>query len=57
MPKLPHIGEVVMPTKGREVFIALNANVLGDVKIGPHSSVWYGATLRGEELQIDDLTR
>ena len=29
-------------------FIAPGAVVLGDVTLGPHSSVWYGAVLRGD---------
>ena len=39
-----------MPRKGDHVFIAPSANVLGDVKIGARSSIWYGAVLRGELL-------
>lgn len=30
------------------VFVAPNATVLGDVTLGPGSSVWYGAVLRGD---------
>lgn len=30
------------------VFVAPNALVLGDVTIGPNSSVWYGAVVRGD---------
>lgn len=33
-------------------FIAPNASVIGDVSIGSHSSVWYGATLRGDVRSI-----
>lgn len=29
-------------------FIAPSANIIGDVTLGPHSSVWYGATVRGD---------
>ncbi|PPA71738.1 gamma carbonic anhydrase family protein [Jeotgalibacillus proteolyticus] len=29
-------------------YIAHNATVSGDVKIGAHSSVWYGTTIRGD---------
>ena len=29
-------------------FIAPSASVIGDVTLGPNSSVWYGATLRGD---------
>ena len=49
--RLPHLKAVVMPKKGDDVFIAPSANVLGDVKIGANSSVWYGATLRGKAQQ------
>ena len=33
-------------------FVAPNAAVMGDVTIGPRSSVWYGATLRGDVNSI-----
>lgn len=46
--RLLPIKTIVMPQKGENVFIAPNANVLGDVKIGKNSSIWYGAVLRGE---------
>jgi carbonic anhydrase/acetyltransferase-like protein (isoleucine patch superfamily) len=29
-------------------FIAENATIIGDVTIGPHVSIWYGAVLRGD---------
>jgi carbonic anhydrase/acetyltransferase-like protein (isoleucine patch superfamily) len=29
-------------------FIAENATIIGDVTIGPHASIWYGAVLRGD---------
>lgn len=35
------------------VFVAPGAHVIGDVKIGRHSSVWFGAVLRGD---IDRIT-
>ena len=38
--KLPKIHE--------SVFIAENAIIIGDVKIGKNSSVWYGCILRGD---------
>ena len=31
------------------MFVAPNATVLGDVVLGPGSSVWYGAVLRGDD--------
>jgi hypothetical protein len=42
------LKKLVMPVKADNVFIAPSANVIGDVKIGANSSVWYGACLRGE---------
>lgn len=48
MASMPGLKQVVMPLKGDNVFIAPSANVMGDVKIGAKSSVWYGAVLRGE---------
>lgn len=46
--RVPALKSIVMPVKGDHVFIAPNANVLGDVKIGSNSSIWYGAVLRGD---------
>ena len=40
------------PTLGREVYLASTAVVLGDVTLGDHSSVWYGAVLRGDINRI-----
>lgn len=41
-----HLGA---PTDtGEALFVAPNATVLGDVVLGPLSSVWYGAVLRGD---------
>jgi hypothetical protein len=39
---------IVEPVKGADVFVAPSATVLGNVSIGKGSSIWYGATLRGE---------
>src|SRR5262245_55914769 len=52
------------PEMAQAAFVAANATVLGDVKLGPHSSVWYGCVLRGdinsivigEGTNIQDLT-
>ena len=38
--------------KGREVFIAPNATVIGDVELGNHVSVWFGAVIRGDNDKI-----
>ena len=40
---LPFGGKV--PRDEGAVFVAPNATVLGDVVLGPGSSVWYGACL------------
>ena len=36
------------PRIAEGVFLAENATVLGDVRIGKDSSIWYGAVLRGD---------
>ncbi|MFH1158726.1 MAG: gamma carbonic anhydrase family protein [Pseudomonadota bacterium] len=36
------------PLIGRDVFIAENAVVVGDVLIGDESSIWYGCAIRGD---------
>ncbi len=36
------------PKIGKNVFIAENATVIGDVEIGDDSSIWFGAILRGD---------
>jgi carbonic anhydrase/acetyltransferase-like protein (isoleucine patch superfamily) len=38
---------------GRAAFVAPNATVLGDVTLGPLSSVWYGCVLRGDINRIE----
>jgi carbonic anhydrase/acetyltransferase-like protein (isoleucine patch superfamily) len=40
------------PGIGKNVFIAKTATVIGDVTLGAHSSVWYGAVLRGDINRI-----
>ena len=40
------------PKLGKNVFIAKTATVIGDVTLGTHSSVWYGAVLRGDINRI-----
>lgn len=51
--RLLKLKEVVVPNKADSAFVAMNANVLGDVKIGANSSVWYGAILRGDVNGIE----
>jgi carbonic anhydrase/acetyltransferase-like protein (isoleucine patch superfamily) len=36
------------PRLGQAAWVADNASVIGRVELGAHSSVWYGATLRGD---------
>jgi carbonic anhydrase/acetyltransferase-like protein (isoleucine patch superfamily) len=40
------------PDIGRALFVAANATVNGDVILGPQSSVFYGAVLRGDIHEI-----
>jgi len=40
------------PKLGKNVYLASTAVVLGDVKLGDHSSVWYHAVLRGDINRI-----
>ncbi|HEY4102627.1 MAG TPA: gamma carbonic anhydrase family protein [Polyangiaceae bacterium] len=48
------MNELVRPFKGIHpkiadgVFIADTARVIGDVEIGPDSSIWFGSVLRGD---------
>eukprot|EP00184_Porphyridium_aerugineum_P007518 CAMPEP_0184695620 /NCGR_PEP_ID=MMETSP0313-20130426/3200_1 /TAXON_ID=2792 /ORGANISM="Porphyridium aerugineum, Strain SAG 1380-2" /LENGTH=302 /DNA_ID=CAMNT_0027154117 /DNA_START=56 /DNA_END=964 /DNA_ORIENTATION=+ len=44
-PKKPML---VQPKIGEDVFIAPNAAISGDVSIADKSSVWYGASIRGD---------
>lgn len=41
------------PKLGAGVYIAKGAVVLGDVRIGEHSSVWYNAVVRGDINYIE----
>jgi carbonic anhydrase/acetyltransferase-like protein (isoleucine patch superfamily) len=43
---------VRLPTIHPSVFIASTAAVMGDVTLGEHASVWYGAVLRGDMAPI-----
>ncbi|MFT5619073.1 MAG: carbonic anhydrase/acetyltransferase-like protein (isoleucine patch superfamily) [Arenicella sp.] len=44
--------------KGKEVFIAKTATVIGDVELGDECSVWFGAVIRGDsdKIRIGDRT-
>jgi len=46
-----HLGR--QPDTARAAFVAPNATVLGDVTLGPLSSVWYGCVLRGDINSIE----
>lgn len=38
----------VTPRLGRDVFVAPNATLIGDVELGDEASVWFGCVLRGD---------
>ncbi|HEY8272115.1 MAG TPA: gamma carbonic anhydrase family protein [Pseudobdellovibrionaceae bacterium] len=40
------------PQIASDVFVADNARIMGDVKIGLESSVWYNVTIRGDVMPI-----
>lgn len=40
------------PELGEQVFVAETAVIIGDVKVGARSSVWYGVVLRGDVHHI-----
>lgn len=40
------------PEADQSAFIAPTADIIGEVKIGESSSIWYGAVLRGDDLPI-----
>ncbi|MCB1169136.1 MAG: gamma carbonic anhydrase family protein [Leptospiraceae bacterium] len=46
------------PELGRESFVAEDARVIGDVKLGTGSSVWWGSTIRGDvhHIRIGEYT-
>lgn len=45
------LGEL-RPSLAEDVYVAGSAEVIGDVKIGPRSSVWYGCVVRGDVHSI-----
>ena len=45
-----HLGAT--PSIAQATFVAANATVVGDVTLGPQSSVFYGAVLRGDIARI-----
>ena len=40
------------PSLGRDVWIAPNATIIGDVRLGDNASVWWNAVLRGDNDTI-----
>jgi len=40
------------PQIGADTFVASSADIIGDVKIGRNSSVWYNVTIRGDVMPI-----
>jgi len=50
VPLIPYKG--VMPRVAEDVFIAEGALVIGDVTIGPGSSIWYNTVIRGDIAPI-----
>jgi carbonic anhydrase/acetyltransferase-like protein (isoleucine patch superfamily) len=42
----------ICPSIHRDAFVAATAAIVGRVRIGPESSVWYGAVLRGDVNEI-----
>ena len=42
----------VSPQLGNDCFIALNATIVGDVKMGNECSVWFNAVIRGDVNSI-----
>lgn len=46
----PYKGKI--PVIGKNVFLAENAVIIGDVVIGDDSNIWYGCVLRGDVNNI-----
>lgn len=40
------------PQIGKDVFVAENSAIVGDVQIGDRSSIWYNVTIRGDVMPI-----
>ena len=40
------------PRLGKNVFVAPNASVIGDVELGDQASVWFNVTIRGDLMPI-----
>ncbi len=46
------LWEGVAPTIAGDAWVAPNATVIGDVRLGARSSVWFGCVLRGDTNRI-----
>ena len=42
------LGKQTPVTNGENIFVAPSATVIGNVRLEPNSSVWFGAILRGD---------
>ena len=51
MPIIKKIKNIA-PVFGRDVYVAENATIVGDVTIGDKSSIWFNAVLRGDVNSI-----
>ena len=40
------------PVIGKDVFVADGSRIIGDVRVGDRSSVWFNSTLRGDVMPI-----
>jgi carbonic anhydrase/acetyltransferase-like protein (isoleucine patch superfamily) len=40
------------PQLGKNAWVAPNATVIGDIRLGPNASIWWNATLRGDNDPI-----
>src|SRR3954447_27000527 len=43
----------VAPTVGADVWLAPTAVLIGDVRVGDHANIWFGAVLRGDASHIE----
>lgn len=50
MPVLAYRG--LLPTIAQDCFIAPNAYVIGDVHLGPETSIWFGTVVRGDVYYV-----
>lgn len=50
--------DLVAPLRSQDTFVAPNAKVIGNVTLGQHASIWYGAILRGDinAIKVGDKT-